>query len=160
MRRQALACRIGAGLSTSESAWDAATEVTRKARVHARAEVDLAFLFLSPTHLDEGVIVAVWLSIAAIALIGIPAVVLLAAVPAWLAYQHKRGRLLRLTGQRKWHRWVLSGVAALAVEWLAFMLTGEADEWVWGLGGLLAVAVGVVMGVRDLRPHRGRVTPA
>src|SRR5438034_11056296 len=53
MGRQALACRIGAGLSTSESAWDAATEAARKARVGARAEVDLAFLFLSPTHLDE-----------------------------------------------------------------------------------------------------------
>jgi len=112
------------------------------------------------------VIVAVSLSIAAIALIGIPAVALLAAVPAWLAYQHRRGRLLRLPGQRKWYRWVLSGVAVLVVEWLAFMLSGEAGEWVWGLGGLLAVlglltvAVGVVMGVRDLRQHRGRMTPA
>lgn len=50
-----LACRIGAGLSTSESAWDAATEAAREARGGAlgRAEVDLAFLFLSPAHLDE-----------------------------------------------------------------------------------------------------------
>ena len=105
-------------------------------------------------------IVAVSLSIAAIAFIGIPAVVLLAAVPAWLAYQHRRGRLLRLPGQSKWYRWVLSGAAVLAVEWLAFILSGEADEWVWGLGsllavlGLLVVAAGVVMGVRDLRQHR------
>jgi small ligand-binding sensory domain FIST len=50
-----LACRIGAGLSTCESAWDAATEAAREARGGAlgRAEVDLAFLFLSPAHLDE-----------------------------------------------------------------------------------------------------------
>jgi small ligand-binding sensory domain FIST len=50
-----LACRIGAGLSTSESAWDAATDAAREARGGAlgRAEVDLAFLFLSPAHLDE-----------------------------------------------------------------------------------------------------------
>jgi small ligand-binding sensory domain FIST len=53
MGRQALACRIGAGLSTSESAWDAAAEAARKARVDAGAVVDLVFLFLSPTHLDE-----------------------------------------------------------------------------------------------------------
>src|SRR3989441_3656824 len=55
MEPQALTCRIGAGLSTSESAWDAATEAAREARGGAlgRAEVDLAFLFLSSAHLDE-----------------------------------------------------------------------------------------------------------
>ena len=112
------------------------------------------------------VIVAVALSITAIALIGIPAVILVVAIPVWLAYQHSRGRLLRLPGQRQWYRWVLSGVAVLAVEWLALMLSGEATDWVWGLGallfilGLLAVAAGVAMGIRDLRQHRGRVTPA
>ena len=55
MESQALACRIGAGLSTSESAWDAATEAARQARSGAlgRAEVDLAFVFLSSAHLDE-----------------------------------------------------------------------------------------------------------
>jgi small ligand-binding sensory domain FIST len=55
MEPQTLACRIGAGLSTSESAWDAATEAAREARNGAlgRAEVDLAFIFLSPGHLDE-----------------------------------------------------------------------------------------------------------
>jgi small ligand-binding sensory domain FIST len=55
MEPQTLTCRIGAGLSTSESAWDAATEAAREARGGAlgRAEVDLAFLFLSPAHLDE-----------------------------------------------------------------------------------------------------------
>src|SRR5205807_9589850 len=55
MEPQTLACRIGAGLSTSESAWDAATEAAREARGGAlgRAEVDLAFIFLSPAHLDE-----------------------------------------------------------------------------------------------------------
>jgi small ligand-binding sensory domain FIST len=49
------ACRIGAGLSTSASAWDAAADASRQARGDAlgRAEVDLAFLFLSPAHLDE-----------------------------------------------------------------------------------------------------------
>src|SRR2546425_5358445 len=55
MEPQTLACRIGAGLSTSESAWDAAAEAAREARGGALggAEVDLAFLFLSPAHLDE-----------------------------------------------------------------------------------------------------------
>jgi small ligand-binding sensory domain FIST len=52
---QTLTCRIGAGLSTSESAWDAAREAAREARggALARAEVDLAFVFLSPAHLVE-----------------------------------------------------------------------------------------------------------
>jgi small ligand-binding sensory domain FIST len=55
MEPQTLTCRIGAGLSTSESAWEAATEAAREARGGAlgRAEVDLAFLFLSPAYLDE-----------------------------------------------------------------------------------------------------------
>jgi len=55
MASQALACRIGAGLSTSESAWDAATEAAREARggTLGGAEVDLAFVFLSPAYLDE-----------------------------------------------------------------------------------------------------------
>ena len=55
MESQTLACRIGAGLSTSESAWDAAREAARKARGEALggAEVDLAFVFLSPAHLVE-----------------------------------------------------------------------------------------------------------
>jgi len=55
MKSQTLACRIGAGLSTSESAWDAAREASREARGGALggAEVDLAFVFLSPEHLDE-----------------------------------------------------------------------------------------------------------
>ena len=55
MERQTLACRIGAGLSTSPSAWDGATEAARAARAGAlgQGEVDLAFLFLSPAHLDE-----------------------------------------------------------------------------------------------------------
>jgi len=60
MEPQTLACRIGAGLSTSESAWDAATEAARDARsgVLGRAEVDLAFIFLSPAHLVEAEAVA------------------------------------------------------------------------------------------------------
>ena len=55
MEPQTLACQIGAGLSTSESAWEAATEAAREARggTLGRAEVDLAFLFLSPAHLVE-----------------------------------------------------------------------------------------------------------
>jgi small ligand-binding sensory domain FIST len=49
------ACRIGVGLSTSASAWDAAAEASRQARGAGldRPEIDLAFLFLSPAHLDE-----------------------------------------------------------------------------------------------------------
>ena len=55
MEPHTLACRIGAGLSTSESAWDAATEAARDARgsTLGGAGVDLAFIFLSPAHLDE-----------------------------------------------------------------------------------------------------------
>jgi small ligand-binding sensory domain FIST len=55
MESRTLACRIGAGLSTSPSAREAATESAREARGGARGpiEVDLAFLFLSPAHLDE-----------------------------------------------------------------------------------------------------------
>jgi small ligand-binding sensory domain FIST len=55
MESQTLACRIGAGLSTLESAWEGATEAAREARggARGRVEVDLAFLFLSPAHLDE-----------------------------------------------------------------------------------------------------------
>jgi small ligand-binding sensory domain FIST len=55
MEPQTLACRIGAGLSTSPSACDAATEAARAARggARGRVEVDLAFLFLSRAHLDE-----------------------------------------------------------------------------------------------------------
>jgi small ligand-binding sensory domain FIST len=55
MEPETLACRIGAGLSTSESAWEAATEAGRQARGGAlgRAEVDLAFIFLSSAHLHE-----------------------------------------------------------------------------------------------------------
>jgi small ligand-binding sensory domain FIST len=60
MASQTLACRIGAGLSTSESAWEAATEAARDARGCAlgRGEVDLAFIFLSPAHLVEAEAVA------------------------------------------------------------------------------------------------------
>jgi small ligand-binding sensory domain FIST len=55
MESQTLACRIGAGLSTLESAWEGAREAAREARggARGRVEVDLAFLFLSPAHLDE-----------------------------------------------------------------------------------------------------------
>jgi small ligand-binding sensory domain FIST len=55
MARQTLACRIGAGLSTSESAWEAAMAAAREARggTLGGAEVDLAFVFLSPAHLVE-----------------------------------------------------------------------------------------------------------
>ena len=55
MERHTLSCRIGAGLSTSESAWDAATEAAHEAGGSSRgqAEIDLAFLFLSPAHLDD-----------------------------------------------------------------------------------------------------------
>ena len=50
-----LTCRIGAGLSTSESARDAAREAASEARggALAGADVDLAFVFLSPAHLVE-----------------------------------------------------------------------------------------------------------
>ncbi len=55
MKSEALACRIGAGLSTSQSVWEATTAAARAARGGGRGgdAVDLAFLFLSPAHLDE-----------------------------------------------------------------------------------------------------------
>jgi small ligand-binding sensory domain FIST len=55
MEPQTRACRIGAGVSTSESAWEAATEAAREAggSVPGRGEVELAFIFLSPAHLVE-----------------------------------------------------------------------------------------------------------
>jgi small ligand-binding sensory domain FIST len=55
MRSRTLACRIGAGVSTSKSASDAAREAAREARggAPAQAEIDLAFIFLSPAHLAE-----------------------------------------------------------------------------------------------------------
>src|SRR5947207_822277 len=55
MESRTLACRIGAGLSTSPSACEAATEAARAARGggSGRDAVNLAFLFLSPAHLDE-----------------------------------------------------------------------------------------------------------
>jgi len=55
MGSQTLTCRIGAGLSSAESAREAAAEAAREARGGAlgRAEVDLAFVFLSPAHLEE-----------------------------------------------------------------------------------------------------------
>src|SRR5207244_1681010 len=54
MEPRTLTCRIGAGVSTSASVWDAATEAAREARAdgRVRGEVDLAFVFLSPAHLD------------------------------------------------------------------------------------------------------------
>ena len=51
MESEALACRIGTGLSTSGSARRAATEAALAAR--GGDPVDLAFVFLSPVHLDE-----------------------------------------------------------------------------------------------------------
>ena len=54
MEPQTLACRIGAGLSTSPSAREAASEAARAARGgRGRDEVDLAFVFVSPAHLEE-----------------------------------------------------------------------------------------------------------
>jgi small ligand-binding sensory domain FIST len=55
MGRETLACRIGAGVSTSQSAWEAATEAAREARAGAlgREEVGLAFIFLSRAHLAD-----------------------------------------------------------------------------------------------------------
>src|SRR3970040_87145 len=55
MKSEALACRIGAGLSTSRSPRQSAPEAALAAGGGrcGRDAVDLAFLFLSPAHLDE-----------------------------------------------------------------------------------------------------------
>lgn len=54
MGRQRGQSRIGVGLSTSPSAWEGAIEAARGARAALGGGelVDLAFLFLSPAHLD------------------------------------------------------------------------------------------------------------
>jgi small ligand-binding sensory domain FIST len=48
---QRVACRIGTGVSSAATAWDAATEAARAARPGRSGETDLAFLFLSSAHL-------------------------------------------------------------------------------------------------------------
>jgi small ligand-binding sensory domain FIST len=54
MRPETLTCRIGAGLSGSESAVSAAAEAAQEARAAlGGAAVDLAFVFLAADHLDE-----------------------------------------------------------------------------------------------------------
>ena len=60
MAAQTLACRIGAGLSSLESARDAAAEAVRQVQSGppGRAEVDLAFVFISPAHMDEAEVAA------------------------------------------------------------------------------------------------------
>lgn len=130
---------------------------------HERIEV-----FMSEQHTSARLataIVALSLSIAAVALLGIAAVVALVVVIAWLAYHETRGRHVRLPGESKWYRWVLGGVAGLAVGSLPLVLSLEGD-WVWGLSnlfgvlGLLGVAAGIAIGVRDLRRRPGGPTPA
>ncbi|HZQ65509.1 MAG TPA: FIST N-terminal domain-containing protein [Gaiellaceae bacterium] len=49
--QQRLACQVGTGVSTASSGWDAATEAARDARPGGHGQTDLAFLFLSPSHL-------------------------------------------------------------------------------------------------------------
>ena len=109
-------------------------------------------------------IVLVALSVVAVASIGAPGAVLLVAVAAWFVYQRTRRRYAALPGQGRWYRWVLGGVAVHAIAWtLVFSLEGD---WVWGVWatcsvlGLLAVAAGVAMGVRDLHRHPRGPTPA
>jgi small ligand-binding sensory domain FIST len=49
---RALATRIGSGLSTEPAAANAAVDAARQARTQVGGEVDLAFIFLSPDHVD------------------------------------------------------------------------------------------------------------
>ena len=58
MRAEKTTSRIGAGLSTTANAGDAAVEAARGAKARVRAEVDLAVMFLSPHH-AEGATAAV-----------------------------------------------------------------------------------------------------
>jgi small ligand-binding sensory domain FIST len=53
MRARAVASRIGAGLSTAPAAANAAIEAARQASAGLDGDVDLAFVFLSPHHLDD-----------------------------------------------------------------------------------------------------------
>ena len=51
MSARSTATRVGAGVSTSLDAGDAASEAAHEAAAELTGDVDLAFLFLSPTHL-------------------------------------------------------------------------------------------------------------
>jgi len=101
------------------------------------------------------VIVTVSLSIVAILFVGFYAAVLLVAVTGWLVYQRGRGRYVQLPGQSGWQRWVVSGAGLLVVAWVPVIFSHEFSEWLWGLwalvtvAGLLAVAVGAAIGMRD-----------
>jgi small ligand-binding sensory domain FIST len=54
MRPETLTCRVGAGLSGTESAAQAAAEAAREARASCGgSDVDLAFVFMSADHLDD-----------------------------------------------------------------------------------------------------------
>ncbi len=53
MRARAVTSRISAGLSTAPVAANAAIEAARQASAGVHGDVDLAFLFLSPHHLDD-----------------------------------------------------------------------------------------------------------
>ena len=110
-------------------------------------------------------IVLAALSVVAVASIGAPGAVLLVAAAGWFVYQRTQRRYAALPGQGSWYRWVLGGVAVHAIAWTPLILSLE-GEWVWALWsllatlGLLAVAVGLAMGVRDLRQHLRRATAA
>jgi len=59
VRAKTLTTRVGAGLSTTPGAANAAVEASRDAAsAIGGAHVDLAFLFLSPHHLEEAVVAA------------------------------------------------------------------------------------------------------
>ena len=114
------------------------------------------------TGLLGAVIAAAALCIVAIAVIGPPALILLAALAAWLTYQHRRGRYVRLPGQSNWHRWVLAGAALLAVTSTAILSfdMGDLVYSLWALltvAGVFACAVGIAVGLRD--HHRGPMQP-
>lgn len=107
-------------------------------------------------------IVAVALCTVAITVIGPPAIIPLAAVAAWLTYQHRRGRYVRLPRQSNWYRWVLAGAALLAVTATAILSfdMGDLVYSLWALltvAGVFACAIGIAVGVRD--HHRGPMQP-
>jgi hypothetical protein len=109
------------------------------------------------------VVIMVALSIAAMVAVGPLVFVPFLAVAGWLVYQERRGQYVRLPGQSRWHRWVLSGAALLAVGLLpAILPVGELSEVTWTLfallmvTGLIALATGVAIGMRD----RGPADPA
>lgn len=100
------------------------------------------------------VIVTVALTIVAIAALGWPSILLLAAIAAWATYQYRHGRYVRLPHHGRWHRWIVAGAAILAIA-SAAIVWFDLNDLLYSLwllltiAGVCACAVGIAIGLRD-----------